>query len=283
MAQSVTLSEYDFLYDLPRVDFVGRGLHYIPRIQYGRDHPRQFMECIYRDGGRDRPVLVWIHGGGWHDDNLTPTYRPEAALAALAEKGFFIACIEYRLAQHAPFPACVEDCQKAVVYLKQHAQELGICPDRIALWGESAGAHVAAMTALRFGDMPQADVAAAVLWFCPSDLSRQLEQNSETDSVSLLIGCSARENPEAVRKACPITYAQKGAGTPILLMHGDVDELVGYEQSVDFHKALCAYGCPAQLVTVPGQGHGFFEGQEYYDAVLRFLEEHVGKKEGTRV
>lgn len=278
MAQSVTLSEYDFLYDLPRVDFVGRGLHYLPRIQYGRDHPRQFMECIYRDGDRDRPVLVWIHGGGWHDDNLTPAYRPEEALAALAEKGFFIACIEYRLAQHAPFPACVEDCQKAVRYLRQHAAELGICPDRIALWGESAGAHVAAMTALRFGDAPQADVAAAVLWFCPSDLSRQMESNSETDIVSRLIGCSARENPEAVRRASPVAYAGRGAGTPILLMHGDADELVSYDQSVAFCRELRAHGCPAELITVPGQGHGFFQGQSYYDAVLRFLEEHAGKE-----
>lgn len=265
------MSEYNFLYDLPRVDFNQRGLHYLPRIQYGREHPRQFMECIFKDGIKGKPVLVWIHGGGWQDDNLTPSYRPEETLAELAESGFFIACIEYRLAQHASFPACITDCQKAVIYLKKHSTDFEIDPDRIGVWGESAGAHIAAMTALNFNKDPEAEVQAAVLWYCPSDLKIQMERKEEKDIVSSLLGCDAKENPELVEKASPITYVGNRK-IPFLLIHGDADQLVAYEQSVKFSEMLCHTGTKATLITVPGQGHGFFQGQEYYEDVINFLK-----------
>ena len=81
-----------------------KGCITCPRVQYGKDHPRQYMECIYKDGPTNRPVVVWIHGGGWTDEYLTTTYRPERCVADLAQAGFFIACIEYRLAPARPLP-----------------------------------------------------------------------------------------------------------------------------------------------------------------------------------
>lgn len=269
------MAEYDFLYDLPRVDFNGRGLHILPRVQYGRVHPRQFMECIYKDGLKKRPALLWVHGGGWQDENLTPSYRPEETLAWLAERGFFVACIEYRLAQHAKFPACVEDCQRAVKYLREHAERLGIDGDRIGVWGESAGAHIAAMTALNFNEDPGAAVQSAVLWFCPSDLV--LQEGEDGAIVSGLLGCDPRQYPERARAASPVSYAANPK-PPMLLLHGDADELVSYEQSVRFVWQLQAHGGRAKLVTVPGQGHGFFRGQQYYDCVTDFLLETLGGK-----
>lgn len=267
------------MYDLPRVDFNARGLHYLPHVQYGRKHPRQFMECIYKEGTKKKPALLWIHGGGWQDENLTPAYRPEEALADLAERGFFIACIEYRLAQHAKFPACVEDCQSAVKYLRSREKQFGIDGERIGVWGESAGAHIAAMAALNFNHTPEAEIESAVLWFCPSDLEMQAAGEEGERIVSDLLGCDARKNPDKVRGASPVSYAP-GRKLPVLLMHGDEDSLVAYEQSVKFSGLLRAAGSCAELVTVPGQGHGFFRGQKYYDRVTEFFEETLGKGEG---
>lgn len=270
-------SPYDFLYDLERVDFCGEGLHYIPRVQYGREHPRQYLECIFKDGTEKRPVLVWIHGGGWQDDNLTTTYRPERTLAELAKRGWFIACIEYRLAQHGSFPVPMHDCQEAVKFLRANCARFGIDPDRIALWGESAGAHLACMVGANFNNEPGADVQAVVSWFCPSDLEEQyrfLGQSGEDDFVSKLLGENGMAEPERAAWASPVTYADKKM-PPVLLMHGDADELVNYEQSARYYERLKAAGNDALLVTVPGQGHGFFRGQQYYDAVMEFLEKKV--------
>ena len=279
MEQKREPSPYDPLCNLPRVDFVGEGLHYLPRVQYGKDHPRQYMECIYKDGLTNRPVVVWIHGGGWTDEYLTTTYRPERCMADLAQAGFFIACIEYRLAQHAPFPACVDDCQMAIAYLRENADRFGIDPNRIAVWGESAGAHIAAMAALNYNNRADAPVQAAVLWYCPADFTLSLagKENADDSSVAKLLGCKPSENPEAVRRISPVSYVKPGGTAAFLLMHGDADMLVDYDQSVRFEKLLEDAGYDARLITVPGQGHGFFVGQEYYDDIVKFLQEKIGK------
>ena len=85
---------YEFLCQIPRVDFYQKNLHYLPAVYYGQEHPRQHMECFYKDGCENMPVIIWIHGGAWDDEFLTASYRPEITLAELAEKGYFIACLE---------------------------------------------------------------------------------------------------------------------------------------------------------------------------------------------
>lgn len=268
-------SQYDFLYDLERVDFCAEGLHYVPRIQYGREHPRQYLELIYEDGHEEYPVLVWIHGGGWQDDNLTTTYRPERVLARLAKQGWMIACIEYRLARHGAFPVPVHDCQEAVKFLRENHSRFHISPDQIAVWGESAGAHLACMVGANFNNEPGTDVCAVVSWFCPSDLTDMYQKSAGTDDEAMLRTLLGTENTEEqARLASPAEYAEKKM-PPILLMHGNVDELVDYDQSVRYYERLKAAGNDVEFITVPGQGHGFFKGQQYYDRIVQFLEEKV--------
>ena len=100
---------YEFLCRIPRVDFYQKNIHYLAPVYYGNEHPRQYMECFYKDGGEKMPVIIWIHGGAWDDEFLTASYRPESALTLLAERGYFIACLDYRLARHKALPACLED------------------------------------------------------------------------------------------------------------------------------------------------------------------------------
>ena len=269
-------TDYSFLDDLERVDFCGEGLHYIPRIQYGREHPRQYMQCIFKDGITKAPVLVWIHGGSWSDENLMPDYRPEAILAELAEAGWFIACIEYRLSSHACFPAQLLDCQTAIEYIRAHKKELSIDPDRIAVWGESAGGHLACMVGSNPNRRKEAQVQAVVAWYAPSDLQESiehLEKAGEEDFVFLLLG-ETEDRMEAARKASPIVYAEQSM-PPILLMHGNKDELVSYEQSVKYYEKLKRAGNDVRLITVENQGHGFFKGKQYYDIIQDFLKEKL--------
>jgi acetyl esterase/lipase len=269
------MGEYDFLYDLKRVDFCREGLSYISRIQYCREHPRQYMECIYRSGNGNMPVVIWIHGGGFSDENLTSSYRHEETIARLAKQGYFIACIEYRLLQHAPYPACIEDCQKAILYIKEHAKELNIDSSKIALWGESAGAYIACMAGSNFNNTQGADIQAVVSFYCPSDL---IFQRKDTDGQGGIeedfLGVSLKEGRRKWEEASPITYAS-GQNPPFLLFHGDVDDLVPYEESCRYYDALKAAGNDAAFVTVEGQGHGFFVGQKYYDQIISFLNEKL--------
>lgn len=274
MAESI---EYDFLYDLTRVDFCAQGLHIIPRIQYGREHPRQYMECIYRDGGSNRPVVVWIHGGAWSDENLTLSYRPERLLAELAHRGYYVACIEYRLAQHAAYPAAYHDCQAAVKYLRGHQKELGIDGNRIAVFGESAGAHLACLLGTNYNKEPKAQVQAVISWYAPSDLMEQAmaERNGQLHHmVEDFVGGEIEEKEALIREASPVSHIS-GKLPPCLLMHGEVDELVDCEQSKRLYRQMKETGCDAELILVPEQGHGFFAGTEYYDAVLQFLQRKI--------
>lgn len=265
--------QYEFLIDMPRVDFCQEGLHYIPRIQYGRNHPRQYMECIYKDGFKNMPVVIWIHGGGFNDEFLTSSYRPERAIADLAEKGYFVACIEYRLTQHALFPACIIDCQTAILYMKNNADKFGIDPLRIALWGESAGAYIADMAGSNFNGIANADIQAVVSFYAPSDLEYTHDIYAEA-----FIGGKNKPSSEMLRKASPISYVNKKL-PPFLLLHGDMDELVPYEESVRYAEALQMAGNDAKLITVNGQGHGFFKGKKYYDIIDSFLCRTIGNSD----
>ena len=179
---------YEFLCQIPRVDFYQKNLHYLPAVYYGQEHPRQYMECFYKDGCENMPVIIWIHGGAWDDEFLTASYRPEITLAELAEKGYFIACLEYRLARYAALPACLEDCQMAIEYLRKTADIYHIDPQKIGLWGESAGAHIACMVGSNYNNKKMMPVQGIVSFYCPSDLTEMLKEQNNIPGFLVIFG-----------------------------------------------------------------------------------------------
>lgn len=274
---------YEFLCHMPRVDFYRKNLHYLPAVYYGQEHPRQYMECFYKDGCEKMPVVIWIHGGAWDDEFLTASYRPEPVLAELAEKGYFIACLEYRLARHKALPSCIEDCQSAIEYLRENADRYHIDSQKIGLWGESAGAHIACMAGSNYNNKKITLVQGIVAFYCPSDLEKMLEkQNGELGFlVNVLPGyqLSEEEQKKVLEKMSPVHYADKSSVPPILLFHGDQDNVVDYRQSCEYKTKLEKAGNDVELVIVPGQGHGFFCGRRYYDKVIEFFEKKVSEKQ----
>lgn len=264
-----------------RVDWEKEGLRFWEHVPYSDQSPRQYMDIWAPEGAKDLPAVIWIHGGGWNDENLTEKYRPEPEMAKLSKLGFVCASIEYRLARHAPFPAQIQDCKCAVRFLRANAEKYGIDPGKIGAWGESAGGHLTALLAVT-GNVPELEgdggwseqssaIQAAVPWYAPYDMIKSaLVSGGDSELYGLLFGGTVEEKRDLIWTASPIKYA--GAQIPpMLLMHGDMDRLVPTWQTLDFYRAARDRGNPVEMLIVPGQGHGFFDGDIFYEAIEQFF------------
>ncbi|MDN4475509.1 alpha/beta hydrolase [Demequina sp. SYSU T00192] len=245
--------------------------------------------------GRRLPAIVWIHGGAFMlgSRRLLPTFLEEADFfAALARAGFVVATIDYRLSSEARWPAQLLDVRAAVRWLRSRADELGIATHAIAVWGESAGGHLAACAGLR-GDathpdeapgIPLPSVAAVVDWYGPTDfaaMDRQappdaLQVHDAPDSPeSRLVGAPVQDAHGPVSDADPATHVAPGC-PPVLIRHGVRDRLVPFGQSIHLAAALEAAGADVRLRPVEGAGH-VFEGHphpvDFVHEAVDFLRE----------
>lgn len=108
------------------------------------------LDLYQQKGAKDRPLVVFIHGGGWSrgTPRLLAGFKDlPAILADLASRGYVVAAVSYRLSAEAPFPAQAQDVDMAIRWLRTHAADYGIDKGRVAVRGDSAGAHLAAMAA----------------------------------------------------------------------------------------------------------------------------------------
>lgn len=213
------------------------------------------------------PLIIWIHGGGWRNGS-----KDRTPAAPLAGKGYAVASVEYRLSGEAIFPAQVHDCKAAVRYLRKNAGKYGVDPKRFGVWGSSAGGHLVAMLGTSAGikDMDgsvgvtdvSSEVQAVCDWFGPTDLLRmndgegKMDHNAADSPESRLIGGPIQEHKEKTAKANPINYITPD-DPPFLIMHGDKDQLVIYNQSVLLQAALTKAGVESTLVKIEDGGHGF--------------------------
>ena len=237
--------------------------------------PRQTLNVFYPEK-TDKPVplVVWIHGGAWQAGS-----KDRSPAMPLLAQGFAVASVTYRFSQNAVFPAQIEDCKTAIRWLRANAVELNIAPEKIGVWGSSAGGHLVAMLGVA-GDMKDWDkggnpdqssrVQAVCDWFGPSNLisfgpqggnaraknPRPFPASDSADSPEgKLIGGAVPENKDKARAASPTTYVTKD-DAPFLIMHGDKDPLVPAAQSTELHELLEKAGVPSKLVILPGAGHG---------------------------
>ena len=257
---------------------------------------------LFRPAGATAPapVVIWIHGGAWRQGTnkreappLAPARIGEGILAA----GYALARVTYRLSGEARFPAQLHDVKAAIRWLRHRAGELGIDPARFAVWGESAGGHLASLVALT-GDNPalRGDqgileasdaVQAAVIWYGPSDLLTMARQNhpqgllnhdAPDSPESLLVGGPVQQVPRESAAASPVTYVGADA-PPMLLVHGAEDRIVPHGQSDELHDRLSALGAPCELHIVPGADHCFL-GVDLAPLVhegLQFLDRALGR------
>jgi len=208
------------------------------------------------------PLAVFVHGGGWKGGDKEGAFsRSDAKM--LFQLGFAVASINYRLSPQFHFPAHINDCKLAIRYLRKNAEQFGIDPDRIGIWGSSAGGHLV----LLMGTADKNDglegeglenissrVSAVVDHFGPSDLTKATQAGHPT--VMDFLGCDPYFCIEVAIKASPVTYVSKD-DPPILIIHGDKDKVVAYNQSEVMAEKLRLAGNPCALIKVKNAGHGF--------------------------
>ena len=210
------------------------------------------------------PLLVFLHGGGWVKGNRADML---VLLVDFAKRGYMTATVSYRL---GPYPQCVEDISDAVNWFYDHGNEYGYDPDRIALVGASAGAHIAMMTAYGWKketlDPDSAKnnhrIKAVVNIFGPVDLTTDYGRHRHM--VNSFIGKSYDEAPELYEEASPLHYVSKDS-PPTMIIHGTSDELVPNSQADLLKEKLESLGVPCEDHRFPLWPHAMVLVQRAYD------------------
>jgi acetyl esterase/lipase len=209
------------------------------------------------------PVIVTIYGGAWQRGEPKETARFSTYMAA---QGYAVVAIDYRHAPQHRFPAQLEDVQAALVWLVEQAPTYGFDPNRLALVGWSAGAHLAMLAAFQPGAVP---VQAVVSYYGPVDLPAGYRNPPVPDPINsravleAFLGGTPEQLPDLYQQASPIHYIRPGL-PPTLLIYGQRDHIVKPLFGRQLHSALQAEGNSAALVLLPWSEHAF-------DAVFRGL------------
>lgn len=238
------------------------------------------------------PVVAWIHGGAWQWGSNKLHDGPVPSLQIrerLIEAGIAFAAVDYRLSGEARWPVPLQDVKAAIRWLRHYADDLSIDASRIAVWGESAGGHLAALVAttanvaaLDGSDGPQgfpSGVTACVNWYGPGELGPLLTGNDD-DPVSRLLGM----DPSAAAAASPVTYVD-AASAPILLIHGADDSVIPPVLSERLAAEYRRAGATADISIVAGAGHAFAgdDPERHIAPSIAFLQRHFSREPGTLV
>ena len=273
-------------------------------IHYGPSDS-QLFDIYWPEGDGPFPVIINLHAGGFSggsakDFTLPPMFRA-------LDHGYALVSMDYRLSGEAHWPACVYDVKAGVRYLRAHAEELNIDPNKIISWGYSAGAYLSGMLAVtgdeemfndeKLGNMEYSSrVQAAIVgsgpcgdWSFEDVYSDALAERTGTpvlfphlapNSVeSFQFGIPLPVIPELLRLADPKVWLTKDC-PPVLLFHGDEDPIVPFEFAQQFHEKLVKTIGEENtgLIVGPGKHHcddPWFQDEERYEIAFDFLKAHL--------
>jgi acetyl esterase/lipase len=261
------------------------GTEFSNDVPYVKDaHERQKLDIAFFKKGKPRPLLIWIHGGAFMTGDKSENH---AIWPELMSAGYAVATINYRLSGDARWPAQITDCKAAIRFLCAHAKDYNIAPGRIAVWGSSAGGHLAALVGtsgsarkLDIGEhLDQSSaVSCAVDMFGPIDFEKMPQFTSPTSPEAKMWGRATSEALDLAREACPITYLSKNT-PPLLILHGDSDSVVNISQSQLFDAAIKKAGATGDFITLPGVGHSHAEvWAKERQQILTFFKRHLSKE-----
>lgn len=262
-------------------------------VEYGQGSGQSLrLDANIPDGPGPHPAAIIVHGGAWVTGDKQRSVRP--LFKPLSDAGVAWFSINYRLARAGDLGSLIsleglavlssgaEDVRNALEFVRAHATDYNIDPTRIVLIGESAGAHLASMAALKPTGKP---VQAVVAFYSPSDLVKLVDSSPRIpEGLRRAVKGSPLEAllMSGLKQLSPQTWISKEA-PPFLMIHGTADQLVPFEQSQTMCAALQALTVPCELVTVPGAGHGmnFWESQPpmlaYKAKMTTWMKERLGE------
>ena len=254
-------------------------VHYIPDVEYVRRegrplHLQLLMPCGLVPGADTKkrfPLLVYVQGAAWGEQDV---YINLPQLARLAQQGYVVASVKHRPAAEAPFPAFLQDVKSAIRFLRANADRYLIDPEEAAIWGDSSGGHTALMAGVT-GDMEEfktedyyeySDAVKAVVdFYGPTDTSRingaprnpEFMKPRDDAPENILFRGRVDLRPELAQPGNPIQYVSTEKELPpFLIVHGDSDSVVPFQQSVLMVSKLQQCGKMVEFYKVCGAEHG---------------------------
>ena len=265
-------------------------------VAYATKSKTQKLDIYLPNEGKDPfPTIIAFHGGGFYEGNKSRQYT--APMLQGLNHGYAVVTVDYRLSDEAKFPAAINDAKAAIRFIRINAAQYNLNPDKIALWGSSAGGNLAALAGTTGGTNNCYDkslgnanvsdnVTAVVDWYGPTNfcvIDKQFNEsgirgkvkgvqiyNTEGSSLSKYLGQNIFKVPDLCKEADPTTYITSEC-PPFLIQHGILDSIVPMQQSVDLADAIAKKIGPDKvtLKLFDDAGHGgvpvtLLNGTYYY-------------------
>lgn len=254
------------------------GVQTIRNLEYANPGGiRSLLLDLYlptKESEKPLPVVMWIHGGGWRKGS-----KESCPLIWLANEGYAVVSLGYRLIPEAKWPMPLDDSRAAVRWLRSNAGKYKLDPQRIVVAGGSSGGNLASITGVfdtRRDEAVSSQVQGVIDFYGASDvltMPTNVPGPDKTDAdlaksnAARLIGGIVRDHPDLAKQMSPLYHASKG-DPPFLIIHGDKDEQVPLDQSERLHAKLKEAGVSTTLHVIKGAGHG---GKEFDTAEVRKL------------
>lgn len=244
--------------------------------------------------GKKWPCIIYIQGSAWFKQNC---HAKVPLFLEFSKRGYVIASVEYRPSTTAAYPAQIQDVKTAVRFMRKNADRFGVDVDNLFVWGDSSGGNMSLLECLT-QDNPELDtdqfgteslhVNACAAFYPVTDVLRiqefspdHMDHVSANSPTGVLFGkIPVMENAEIVKSASPIIYVtpEKAASTaPILIMTGNKDRVVPFEQSVIMADKLEECGYDYTFYKIEGADHGSWEfwTNETLNIVDNFFKKHL--------
>lgn len=257
----------------------------------GNDNPKQRLDLYLpekRNSDKPLPVIVHLHGGGWIQGDRIGAFP--GAINYVSTGDYVAVGLGYRLGGEAHWPAQIYDCKAGIRWIRGHAKEFNLDPDKIAVSGNSAGGHLASLVGTS-GDVKELEGSlgswtqessrvTCVIDACgPEDLTKPLMFDKShcpiiQDGATIgLLGGTYEDKPAEAVAASPLTYVSPD-DPPFLIAHGTKDERVDYANALALHAALQKAGVSSLLIPITGGGHGSVSNAEFIN-LSQFLDLHL--------
>ncbi len=287
--------------DFPHSERTTEGMIVI-QPECGRYEVQYFRDVVYAVRGEQElhlqillpagrrtpaPLILFVPGSAFYRQDVVARVPN---LSYWAGKGYAVALLEYRGSEDAAFPAVVVDAKAGLVFLREHAQQYNIDPERMITMGDSSGGYTALMAGLTYQVDALEDelsrgkdyhVCGVVDFYGPTDISTMQNEPSSMDHVEpdcpegqLIGGRRVEADKPYVQETIIKNYVADGRKLPpVLMFHGSADELVPFGQSCELYEAMRETGHEVTFYQMKGAHHG---GSEFWsEEVLKIVEEFM--------